>query len=210
MTMGSRGLGRRRPAVGEREIGLLLAATTGLLLSCLAASADVPSNLEKEAFRAINGGPGGLTLLVNSLGQLGNLLAVPLVALVALAFRRWRLASGLAAAGLGAWLMAKLVKRVVIRERPSDYLAEVIIRGELQTGLGFVSGHVAVVTALATVASSYLGRWRWGAWTLVAVVGLSRIYVGAHLPLDSIGGFFLGWLIGLVILLLLRRVEAPG
>ncbi|MPZ71257.1 MAG: phosphatase PAP2 family protein, partial [Actinobacteria bacterium] len=69
-----------------------------------------------------------------------------------------------------------------------------------ESGLGFVSGHAAVATALATVIAAYTGP----ALTitvavLAATVALARIYVGAHLPLDVIGGAALGWAIGSLI-----------
>jgi undecaprenyl-diphosphatase len=42
---------------------------------------------------------------------------------------------------------------------------------------------------------------------LVAVVGLARVYVGAHLPLDVVGGAAVGWGVGSAVHLLLG---APG
>ena len=52
--------------------------------------------------------------------------------------------------------------------------------GAAPHGLGFVSGHIAVVTALALVAWPWLPRWgRWAAGAAVAAVFLTRMYVGA-------------------------------
>lgn len=78
-------------------------------------------------------------------------------------------------------------------------------------GLGFVSGHAAVATFLATVAWPYLGRaGRWVAGTVAALVCLARVYVGAHLPLDVVGGAVLGIAVGTATLLLLGRPPPPG
>jgi glycosyltransferase 2 family protein len=66
-------------------------------------------------------------------------------------------------------------------------------------GAGYVSGHTAVAFALATVVAPLVPRgWRWAPFALAAVVGLSRIYFGAHLPLDVIGGAGLGVVCGAV------------
>jgi membrane-associated phospholipid phosphatase len=77
---------------------------------------------------------------------------------------------------------------------------DVIIRGAVQVGGGFPSGHAAVAAAMATVASPYLSTWgRVAAWLTVALVALSRVYIGAHLPLDTVAGVLVGWVTGSAI-----------
>jgi membrane-associated phospholipid phosphatase len=69
-------------------------------------------------------------------------------------------------------------------------------RGHEATGLGYLSGHAAVSVSLAAAAWPHLGPGgRRVTLGLASVVGLSRIYVGAHLPLDVAGGAALGLLI---------------
>jgi membrane-associated phospholipid phosphatase len=80
----------------------------------------------------------------------------------------------------------------------------VVVRGATPHGLGFVSGHIAVVTSLAFVAWPWLPRWgRWAAGAAVVAVFLTRMYVGAHLPLDMVGGAALGLAVGALVRLLL-------
>jgi membrane-associated phospholipid phosphatase len=40
------------------------------------------------------------------------------------------------------------------------------------------------------------GRWRAAPWVIVALDGLARMYVGAHNPLDIVGGAGLGLVVG--------------
>ena len=197
---------RRRPT----DLIWLAAGTVGLVLCALPVHADRVAAPEADAFRLVNDLPSVPFGIVWAPMQLGNLLVVPAAVLAALAFRRWRLAAGLALAGAGVYALAKVVKHFVLRGRPSELLDEVVVRGAAPHGLGFVSGHIAVVTALAMVAWPWLPRWgRWAAGAAVAAVFLTRIYVGAHLPLDMVGGAALGVAVGALVRLALGVPTGP-
>jgi undecaprenyl-diphosphatase len=190
----------RRPT----DLIWLVTGTVVLLLCALPVHADRVGGLEADLFRLVNDLPSVPFTVVWAPMQLGNLLVVPAAVLAALAFRRWRLAGGLALAGAGVYVLAKVVKRFVERGRPSDVLDDVVVRGAAPHGLGFVSGHIAVVTSLALVAWPGLPRWgRWAAGLAVAAVFFTRMYVGAHLPLDMVGGAALGVAVGALVRLLL-------
>jgi undecaprenyl-diphosphatase len=73
----------------------------------------------------------------------------------------------------------------------------VTTRGPAETGLGFPSGHSAVAFTLASVVAPELPvPLRPAVFGWAAVVGWSRLYVGAHLPLDVLGGAAIGVSIG--------------
>ena len=151
---------------------------------------------EQRAFRLLNNLPDGLYVPAWPVMQLGALGAAPATAAIALATGNRRLAGRLLSGGTAAWALAKVVKRVVRRGRPMALLVGVHTRGREATGLGYLSGHAAVAVALAAAAWPHLGAGgRRAALALASTVGLSRVYVGAHLPLDVAGGAALGLLV---------------
>ncbi|HEV2921200.1 MAG TPA: phosphatase PAP2 family protein, partial [Actinomycetota bacterium] len=164
--------------------------------------------LEEDLFRLANDLPNALYPAFLVVMQAGNVVAVGVAAAAVAATRRFWLAANLAITGIGVWLAARWIKDQVGRGRPADLLPDVHLRGHHDSGLGFVSGHAAVAVAIATMIIPYLGRRaRWVAVLVAVLVCISRLYVGAHLPLDVVGGAALGWAAGSLVHLLLG---APG
>jgi glycosyltransferase 2 family protein len=158
-------------------------------------------------FRLVNQLPEVLGRPLLVVMQLGAVAAVPAVAGVALVARRPRLARDLAVSGGLAWVLARVAKELVGRARPVALIDGVVERA-VNTGLGYPSGHVAVAAAMATAAGPWLPRpARRAAWWAVWLVALGRIYAGAHLPLDVVGGAALGWAVAAATHLALG---APG
>ena len=123
-------------------------------------------------------------------GSLGGALGI---GGAAVASGRPELGRRLALVGSLAWTGSKLVKPLAQRGRPSSVVDAARILGRAQTGLGYPSGHAAVAVAMASAATAQVPRrWRVPVWSAVGVVAAARIYVGAHLPLDVVGGAALG------------------
>jgi membrane-associated phospholipid phosphatase len=154
---------------------------------------------EESAFRAVNDLPEWLYRPLWVFQQFGNIVVAVLVVLgIAILLRNRRLAIA-AVAGAGAKLvLERVVKAVVERERPGTSLGDVVTRGAVELhGLSFVSGHVVITTAFALALTGALpGRWRAVPWVVVVLNGFGRVYVGAHNPLDIVGGLGLGMVIG--------------
>jgi membrane-associated phospholipid phosphatase len=198
-----------RPVVsrGLPDVALVGVGIAALVLAALPVDSRSVTDGETAAFAVLNGVGVLPFVVIWPVMQLGNLLVVPASALLAAGLRRWRLAVELLVAGAGTYVVAKVVKGLVPRGRPDDLLVDVVIRGAAAHGRGFVSGHAAVVTALLAVAWPALGRrGRIVASALVAAVCLARVHVGAHLPLDVVGGAALGLAVGGVVRLVLGRV----
>lgn len=205
-----------RPAAGHglqaaRHSGLVpFVIGIGLFTVCaLLIERHHVSGTEEALFRAVNDHTVVPFAVVWPIMQLGNFLVIPVAAAVAAAFRRWWLALQLLVGGVTAYLLAAdVVRRVVVRGRPASLLPDVQIRGTAPLGLGFVSGHVAVATALAVLALPYLGgRGRVLVVLAACLVALARMYVGAHLPLDVIGGAGLGLAVAGAVQLLIAMAR---
>ena len=112
--------------------------------------------------------------------------------------RRAEPAASIVAGGFAAWVVAKGVKRLIGRGRPHDHDPETNLRlwTEIDGSLGYVSGHAAVAMATAGIIHRHGSpRLSTAAYGLAGIVALSRVYVGAHLPIDVIGGAALGVLV---------------
>jgi undecaprenyl-diphosphatase len=167
--------------------------TAVVLVTALSVRRDRVGHGEAQAFQAVNGLPDSLYGPVWVMMQLGALGTVPAAAVAALLTHNRELAGRLLVGGTGTWALAKLVKQMVRRPRPAALVSGAHTRGRDASGLGYLSGHAGVAVALGTAA---LPRLSPSALVVAAaampIVGLSRIYVGAHLPLDVAGGAGLG------------------
>ena len=131
----------------------------------------------------------------------GVIGALPLLAAAAALFRRLRLAAALGVAALLKVSLESVAKMVVQRGRPAETVSGVILRDKAAAhGLSFPSGHAMVIFAIAVLVAPYFKSW-WKVlpWALAAAVCLSRVYLGAHFPLDVAAGAGLGVFIGGVL-----------
>ncbi len=203
-------VGAQAPAKVEwtrrREDAVALGAGLAIVaLGMILVRHGTVSGFEKAVFRRVNNMPGALYPLLWPFQQLGAILIGPIVAVVAAVTRRFRLAIAAVVATVAKLALERAVKAIVSRQRPGTSIGPgVHLRGTVSlSGESFVSGHAVLVTALATIVAPYLpGRWKVVPWVVVGLVMVTRVYVGAHNPLDVVCGAALGLAIGAALNLL--------
>jgi membrane-associated phospholipid phosphatase len=187
-----------------------------VLLAALAAAALLMQGPPGPLFLRLNAASAALPAPVWSfltlLGDTSILLAIlsPL-----LLWRPQALMACVAAVPAGG-LASVLLKRLFEQPRPAGVLdaAQFQIIGPILSHHSFPSGHsiTAFAVAAALLAAPAPGggarRPAWavaGVLAMAAAVGFSRVAVGAHWPLDVVGGALTGWLAGLSGAALVRR-----
>lgn len=182
-----------RTAAGHSQDLQMALGVTGVVLSGLAVHDHAIGPVETAVFRAVNRLPDQLYRPGWIVMQAGNVNAAPIAGLVALRAGRPRLAARITLTGLITWALAKLIKKGYRRPRPAYLIPGVRCRGKEASGLGYVSGHTGVAAGIAVAALPVLRTpARIATAVAVPLVGLCRMYVGAHLPLDVLGGAALG------------------
>jgi undecaprenyl-diphosphatase len=189
---------------------VLLLAAAGLALlgvSIVGALRPVIPIAEQRVFRAVNGWPDWLYHVLWLPMQLGNLVVGTLVGLaVTLAYRDWAASIAVLVAMVLKLVTERVIRHqfadsMVARRRPGTSMPGAILRGDVpMDGPSFPSGHVLLVAAMAGVVSGALPGWLdLVAYALAVVVGIGRVYVGAHNPLDVTAGFGAGLAIGVLL-----------
>jgi undecaprenyl-diphosphatase len=120
-------------------------------------------------------------------------------------WRRPAVFIAVAAADAVADGLASLLKLAHHEQRPALRYPEPPALVSVPHSNSFPSGHAAMSFACATVLAVLAPRLAPVFVLLASAIAYSRVYVGVHYPFDVVGGAVLGALVGLAVLVLLRR-----
>ena len=166
--------------------------------------------MDTAVFRWINGWPDGLSPFFEFLSSALNILWVKVVLLglmvgmaIASPKTRWTVCLTILAVALANGL-TDVLKAAFAFHRPYIDLSDVHLRVGKGSPFGTASAHSANMAATAFIFTAMLGRWGW-AWIVIAfLVGLSRIYVGAHYPSQVLLGWLCGAFAGFLVISMYR------
>jgi membrane-associated phospholipid phosphatase len=133
--------------------------------------------------------------------QLGNMLAAFVTAFIVFLLHDRDLAAEIVLGTLTLWLLVKSIKMLSDRDRPFLTIAQTRVVGWREIGDSFPSGHTTQIFFLVTLFVQRFGLaifWAVGLYAVAALVGFTRIYVGAHYPRDVFAGIVLGSVWGLL------------
>jgi undecaprenyl-diphosphatase len=161
-----------------------------------------------------------LDWLFLAITQFGNgWVAIPLTALIIiLKTPREFLAKALlcaAVAGTFSGVLNTQVKHIVHRDRPAlcctrvdsagqNIMKPVHVVGKTLRHNSFPSGHSNTVFTAVTILALYFGGYFFYGYLAAFLIALSRVYVGAHFPLDTAGGAIMGCFAAMLIIALFR------
>ncbi len=104
------------------------------------------------------------------------------------------------------WIIVTLIKALVAAPRPFeivDGVRTLVLHGG---GDSFPSGHTAIAASIAGAIRPYHQRAGMLLILFALLVGISRVYLGVHFPIDVIAGFLTGLLIADIVRKIFRML----
>jgi membrane-associated phospholipid phosphatase len=174
-------------------LAVLAAVLLALMIVVGLSHTNIPLFLLFNRLSSFTGG--ALWANLTSLGE--GLIVLSFAGLIAI--RCPRAAWTVLVAGVYGTILVHGIKEAVGALRPAMILPpdSFTIIGPRLNVVSFPSGHTTTITAFAAILYLHArdARVAWGLLPLVVLVGISRMAVGAHWPMDVLGG----WLIGILI-----------
>lgn len=178
-------------------------------------------NFDRNLFLMINNGWSNPIndILFTALTLLGlTYVALPVAGITIYIFDRKNFKKGLTlliSSALVGGLLVHLLKELVDRPRPLTDMAELIREGKVHINViypplreaSFPSGHSQTIFTAATVLGYLYKKYVFILFVIAFLTAISRVYVGAHYPLDALGGGIIGIILSIAIVFIFKRYD---
>ena len=169
---------------------------------------------DKSVIKLVSQLPAGLRPFFELISYIGHPVTTSLIGLGIVIYGILKYKPAIIASGSLVWLALLVstgLKHVVERSRPlTDYVASMRIHS-----FSFPSGHTMGSTVAFGLVAYYAYHLLPTPWNyavslllvaLVFLVGISRIYLGAHYPTDVVGGWLLGGLLLCIVIFVIKAL----
>jgi undecaprenyl-diphosphatase len=141
-------------------------------------------------------------------GTRGAVIYLPLLLLLLKpSYRKlvWQIVASAAATML---LVDEILKPLIKESRPFETLHNVFILPPLPTSFSFPSSETAAAAAIVTSLIINLpGKHKHWLWLWVVLIGIDRIYMGHHYPVDVLAGAALGIGMAIVVKMMFKQIH---
>jgi undecaprenyl-diphosphatase len=137
-----------------------------------------------------------ITRFMRLMSRIGNPESVAIIAIFAAALGLTMLAIAIGVSAIAGGTAAQIVKRLFGRQRPNARIEGFVSIAGNPDKFSFPSGHSATAFSVAAALFDHPTGAGGFAFPSAILIAVSRVYLGAHYPLDVAAGAVLGTVIG--------------
>lgn len=101
---------------------------------------------------------------------------------------------------------SSIIKELVGRARPCHFLADINLLVPCGAGKSFPSSHAANSMMGITIIAMFFRKHKVWLPLLPIIIGISRVFVGVHFPVDIFAGWIVGVIVGLITYFIVTKL----